>query len=281
VTSLAANAQTTINQRLIGRDLQSIRKGTSSAQKLTLSFWVKSNVTGTYVVDIFDDDNTRNVSATYTISAADTWENKTITFPEDTGGSILTMDSNVSLQPIFWLVAGTDYTSAGVLQTTWGAATASSRAVGQLNLAAATNNYYQITGIQMETGSIATAFEFEPYERTLSKCHFYYYRATVDTIGDHFGSGFNKTTTAGMFYTPFPGRMRAAPTALEQSGTATDYAIAHANTSTACSSVPTFESATVSGASTNFTVSSGLTAGQGSMAKADTTNAYLAWSAEL
>jgi hypothetical protein len=84
-----------------------------------------------------------------------------------------------------------------------------------------------------------------------------------------------------MFFTPFPVTMRVAPTALEQTGTAANYSIAHANTSTAASAVPTFESATVNGASTNVTVASGLTAGQGSMARAANTAAYLGWSSEL
>ena len=76
-----------LTQILEGQDVQRIRKGTSSAQKLTLSFWVKSNVTGTYIANLYDNDNTRAVSAAYTISASATWERKTITFPADTTGA--------------------------------------------------------------------------------------------------------------------------------------------------------------------------------------------------
>jgi len=277
--SPAANDVMTINQRFEGQDLQRIKKGTSAAEQLTLSFWVKSNATGTYIAELLDNDNTRAVSASYTVSASDTWEKKTITFPADTTGA-LDNDAEFSFALLLFLGAGTDFTS-GTLATTWASLTTANRAVGQTNLAAATNNYWQATGFQLEVGPVATGFDFEPYETTLRKCQRYYHRAVVNDVGDHFGSGFNKTTTVGMFFTPFEVQMRTAPTALEQTGTAANYSIAHANTSTAASSVPTFESATVNGASTNITVSSGLTAGQGSMARAANTAAYLAWSGDL
>jgi hypothetical protein len=140
---------------------------------------------------------------------------------------------------------------------------------------------FDVWGVQLEEGSVATAFEQRPYAKTLEQCQRYYYRFDVTTIGDHFGSGHNRTTVLQRTFTPFPVTMRVAPAALEQSGTAGDYSVAHANTSTNCSAVPAFDSASVNGASTTFTVASGLTAGQGSMARAASTNAYLAWSAEL
>jgi hypothetical protein len=270
---------TQIRQAIEGQELQQFFKGSSSAKQFALSFWVKSNVTGAYILEFNDVDNTRQVSASYTISASATWEKKTIIFPADTTGQF-DNDTDQSFTFRFWLAAGSDFTS-GTLNTTWGSQITANRAVGQTNLAAATNNYWQVTGVQLEPGPVATPFEFEPYETTFAKCQRYYYRAIVNDVGDHFGSGFNKTTTIGMFFTPFPVTMRVAPTALEQTGTAANYSIAHANTSTAASAVPTFESATVNGASTNVTVASGLTAGQGSMARAANTAAYLGWSVEF
>ena len=168
-------------QRLEGQDLQRIAKGTSSAQQLTLSFWVKSNVTGTYVVELYDADNNRTISATYSISASATWEKKTITAAADTTGT-LTNDNGLSFEVNFWLGAGSSFTS-GTLQTTWGSVTAANRAVGQTNLAAATNNYWQITGTQLEIGPVATSFEFEPYETTLRKCQRYYQKVVTTVAG--------------------------------------------------------------------------------------------------
>jgi hypothetical protein len=155
--------------------LQRIKKGTSDAQQLTLSFWVKSNVTGTYVVNLKDTDNTRQVSATYSVSSSATWEKKTITFPADTTG-FFDSDNNHSLNLTFMLAAGSNRTS-GTLQTSWASQVTADLAVGQTNLAAATNNYWQVTGVQLETGPVATPFEFEPYEATLRKCQRYYQKS--------------------------------------------------------------------------------------------------------
>jgi hypothetical protein len=170
--SPSANDYMVPQTRLEGQNLQAILKGTSSAKQLTLSFWVKSNVTGTYIAGLFDVDNTRIVSASYTVSASATWEKKTITFPADTTGAF-DNDENRSLDIQFWLAAGTSF-SSGTLQTTWAANTNSNRAAGQVNLAAATSNYWQVTGVQLEVGAVATPFEFEDIGVTLMKCERYY-----------------------------------------------------------------------------------------------------------
>jgi hypothetical protein len=165
-----------LTQRIEGQNLQQIAKGTSSAKQLTVSFWIKSNVTGTYIAEISDEDNTRQVSKSYTISASATWEKKTITFPADTTGALDNDNAN-SLQLNFWLGAGTD-SSSGTLNTSWASTTNANRAVGQTNLAAATNNYWQITGVQLEVGSTATEFEFLPADVELAQCQRYYFRQT-------------------------------------------------------------------------------------------------------
>jgi len=161
-----------IQQTLEGQDVQRVLKGTSSAQQLTLSFWVKSNVTGTYIAELQDLDNSRKISASYTISASATWERKTITFIADTTGAF-DNDNGSSLEVNFWLGAGSTWTGGSPLQTTWGTGS-NTRATGQTNLAAATNNYWQITGVQLEVGSQATAFEFKPFETELRQCQRYY-----------------------------------------------------------------------------------------------------------
>jgi hypothetical protein len=206
-----------MEQRIEGQDLQRIGKGTASAKQLSLSFWVKSNATGTYVVSLYDNDNARSVSASYSVSTSATWEQKTVTFPADTTGAF-DNDNAGSLYLWFMLAAGSDYTS-GTINTTWGSYTAANLAPGQTNLAAATNNYWQVTGVQLETGPVATPFEFEPYEATLRKCQRYYYRNTTGANGfaDVTGFGAAASTTSAQVPVIHPVPMRVAPTAVEYS----------------------------------------------------------------
>ena len=155
-----------------GQNLQYIKKGTASAKSLTLSFWVKSVKTGTYIVQIEDVDNSsRFISKSYTIDSASTWEKKTITFAGDTTGS-LGNDNTSSLELNFWLGAGTDRTS-GTLQTSWGSYTAANVAVGQVNFADSTSNDFWITGVQLEAGTTASDFEFLPHDVNLTRCQRY------------------------------------------------------------------------------------------------------------
>ena len=160
------------HQRIEGQNLQRLEKGTSNAKSTTVSFWVKSNTTGTYVLELFDNDNNRHAAKTYTIDSANTWEKKTITFVGDTTGA-LDNDANRSMDVRWWLAAGSNFTS-GTLPTGWASLTAANRAVGQVNLMASTNNWY-ITGIQWEVGEQATPFEHRSYGDELLKCYRYCY----------------------------------------------------------------------------------------------------------
>jgi hypothetical protein len=163
-----------------GQNLQQFAKGTASAKQFALSFWVKSNVTGTYVAELFDVDNTRQTALQYTISSSATWEKKTLIFTADATGAF-DNDNAKSLQVTFWMGAGSGLTS-GTLQTTWASNTTANRAVGQVNLAAATSNYFQVTGVQLEAGAVATPFEFEDYGTTLAKCQRYYQKSYADAV---------------------------------------------------------------------------------------------------
>jgi hypothetical protein len=208
--SPAAGDLLILHQLIEGQNLQQIAKGTSSAKELTLSFWVKSNVTGTYIVGINDSDNTRNISKSYTINASATWEKKTVIFAADTTG-VLDNDNFVSLQTDFYLGAGSNWTS-GTLGTSWASTTNANTAVGQTNLAASTNNYWQITGVQLEVGSTATEFEFLPAQAELALCQRYYQvYGKVDQAALINLVQYNSTELYGAFILPVP--MRAAPTA--------------------------------------------------------------------
>jgi hypothetical protein len=166
------NARVVIVQRFEGQNLQYLKKGTSSAESLTCSFWVKSNKTGTYICALRDKDNSRDISKSYTISSADTWEKKTITYEGDTTGAF-DNDNARSLDVIWGLATGSDY-GGGTLQTTWGTANNANVLVGQVNLMDSTSNEFYITGVQLEAGTSASDFEFLPVDVNLQRCLRYY-----------------------------------------------------------------------------------------------------------
>jgi len=169
--SLASDGALTFRQKIEGQNIQYLKKGTSNAVSTTLSFWVKSNKTGTYIIALVDVDNSRSISKSYTINTADTWEKKTITYPGDTSGAF-DNDNGNSLQVEFYLGAGSNYTS-GTLQTSWGSNVAANQRVGQVNLADSTSNYINFTGVQLEAGTSASDFEFLPYDVNLQRCKRY------------------------------------------------------------------------------------------------------------
>jgi hypothetical protein len=208
-SSLAAADLFIFRQNIEGQNLQSIKKGTSAAESLTLSFWVKSSNTGTYICEFVDADNARQISKSYTIDAANTWEKKTITIPPDTTG-LLDNDNAVSLRMQFWLAAGTDFTSGTLNSSTWASSTNANRAVGQLNLANATGNYWAVTGIQLETGTVATPYEWMDYGLELAKCQRYCVRFGGTQYGV-FGTGIGNSSTLAVIQIKMPVTMRATP----------------------------------------------------------------------
>ena len=173
--SPAASDRLLVRQLFEGQNLQYLKKGTANAIPLTLSFWVKSTKTGTFIAELFDLDNTRQVSKSYTVNTTNTWEFKTVTFPADTTGT-LNNDNGTSLGVNFWLGAGSDYTS-GTLNTSWAASTSANRVVGQVNVADSTSNDWLITGVQLEAGEQASGFEFMPIDTNLARCQRYFQKS--------------------------------------------------------------------------------------------------------
>ena len=171
-TSLASNEQAYISHKLEGQDLQRFQKGHATALGFTLSFYVKTNKTGLYTVSMFDRDNTRKVNGSYTVADAN-WNRYTINFPADTTGKF-DDDNASSLEIFFNLYAGSD-TNTGTLSTTWAAAADAGSTTGQVNFADSTSNDWEITGIQLETGSgAATDFEHRTFGDELQRCERYY-----------------------------------------------------------------------------------------------------------
>ena len=185
-----------LTQRIEGQDLQRVKKGTANAQELTMSFWIKSTITGTYILELTDNDNSRHCCKAYTVSSSNTWEKKEITFPADTTGEF-SFTTNLSMEVNWWFGAGSTY-AGGTLQTTWGAQTNANRAVGGVNAVNSTSNNIYLTGVQLEVGSVATDFEHRSFAQELLLCQRYCQKlgeseGTYDAMGN--GAAFSSTVS--------------------------------------------------------------------------------------
>ncbi len=203
-----------------GRNLQYLKKGTSSAVSTTLSFWVRSSKTGTHIAELRDYDNNRTISQAYTISSADTWEKKTLTYAGDTSGA-LGNDNGKSLGVTFFLAVSSTY-SSGTLATSWGSRTNANRAVGQVNLADSTSNEWYVTGVQLEAGTSASDFEFLPVDVNLNRCLRYFYNLVDVPAGDsqgYFAAGYLYNANRLYFLINFFVEMRGTPSVSAASGT--------------------------------------------------------------
>ena len=219
-TSLTGSDLVIFRTILEGQDLQDFAKGTSSAKKFTVSFYIKTNKTGTYVLELYDNSNSRHVNKTYTVSNTN-WNRYTISFPADTTGAFAN-NNLAALYMQFWLAAGPDYTG-GTTQTSWGSQTNGNRAHGlNVNIADSTSNEWLITGIQLEvdqTGSgVATDFEHRSYAQELELCKRYFFMIGKDSKRNNFRLSFPFINEApqnvgGYIDFRFHPEMRATPTA--------------------------------------------------------------------
>ena len=208
-TSVAAGEYHRLQTKFEGQNLQRFAKGTTGAKEFTLSFYCKANAAATYVVELVDNDNSRSVSKTFSVTTD--WTRVIITFPADTTGAF-TNDANLSMEVNWWMHAGSTY-SSGTLQTTWGAIVAANRAAGINSIFDSTSRTFFITGCQLEVGSQASPFEHEQHSVTLAKCQRYTFVHQTDSDYDWAAlSGYCNTTTNALSFYQFPVRMRASPT---------------------------------------------------------------------
>ena len=275
--SPAAGDYCIVRQKIEGQNLQQFLKGTASAKPSTLSFWVKSFQTGTFICELEDTDNTRCVSASYTVLTSNTWEYKTIVFPADTTG-VLDNDANTSFTMYWWLGSGTTYTS-GTLQTTWGAQTTANRAVGQTNVASATTGEWYITGVQFEVGAVATPFEFENIGVTLAKCQRYYWRVTSTSSSRTSFNGGRNTSAGAVGAINYPVPMRGGITSIDANNMGISDCISYTSAAGTWA-VDGGTPANTLGASITLTGSSGITA-DGNVLSFLASGAYFGASAEL
>jgi len=218
-TTLDAADWAGIQYTFEGQDLQHLSYGSASAQSITLSFWVKSSATGTFGVSLFQPNDSRIIGSTYTISSANTWEQKIITFAGDTTGII----DNVNTEGlrIYWLLAaGSSYT--GIDNTSWKAYAGNDFADGHVvNLIDSTSDNFYLTGVQLEVGDTATPFEHRSYGDELARCQ-RYYQQWGPSSETHLRA-FAGSYTTGVYISNhflFPTIMRATPSFAVPSGPA-------------------------------------------------------------
>jgi len=176
-TSLAAGQFSLIGHKIEAQNLSQLNYGTSSAKTMTLSFWVKSNKTGTYCFSIEKDDETDYILIKeFSVSSADTWEKKTLTITPDSNikasAGAITNDNGLGLRLLWALALGTTYNS-GSDDGTWTDSTLFGT-TNQVNWMDSDSNEFYITGVQLELGETATPFEHEDHGTTLRKCMRYF-----------------------------------------------------------------------------------------------------------
>ncbi len=199
--SLGATQRVIVGQRIEGFNVADLGWGTASAQTVTLSFWVRSSLTGTFGGAVNNQSN-RSYPFTYTISAANTWEQKTVTIPGDTSGT-WNSTSSTGIQVVFGLGVGSAYsgTAGAWAGSDLNSATSAVSVIGTLNAT------WDLTGVQLEVGTVATPFERRQFGQELALCQRYY----CVTI---FNVRAQATAAAGTFENAiyWPVNMRAAPT---------------------------------------------------------------------
>ena len=215
-TSVAAGEIFLLTQRIEGQNVQRFAKGTSEAKEYTVSFYVKANASATYVCELFDNDNSRQISKTFSVTTS--WTRVVLTFPADTTGAF-DDDNAGSLYLNIFLHAGSNFTSGTLNSTSWASNTNANRAVGIDSFFDSTSRTFFITGVQLEVGDTATDFEHRTFSDDLTRCQRYYNRSypygTATAAADnntpihHMSRGGNYNIIGQFFH---PRDMRAAPT---------------------------------------------------------------------
>jgi hypothetical protein len=211
--TLTGSQNLQFTQRIEGTNVADLGFGTANAKTVTLSFWVRSSLTGTFGGALRNSAGDRSYPFTYSISVANTWEQKSVTIAGDTTGTWLTTNG-VGISVFFGLGAGPDRSgTAGA----WNSNNNTS-ATGAVSVIGTLNATWYITGVQLEVGSVATPFERRDYGRELAMCQRYYY---LHATGNTKAIGSAGYTASNILYATvqFPVSMRTAPTTASTTGT--------------------------------------------------------------
>jgi hypothetical protein len=269
--SVGAGDYFVFEQRIEGYNFADLNWGTANAKTITLSFWVRSSLTGTFGGSFRNSAADRSYPFTYTISAANTWEYETITIVGDTSGTWLTTNGT-GLQLTLNLGTGSTYSgTAGA----WAGANYVS-ATGATSVVGTNGATFYITGVQLEVGSSATGFEYRQYQQELALCQRYYSKIVSGGLFGAVGIGYTNGATTGACYIKYPITLRAIPTA-----TFSNLLIAPPGTSYAITAIDVSQAGT-DVCNLSITTAGGMTSGQpAAILGGNSATAFIAFSAEL
>ena len=278
-TSIAAGQYADIFTRVEAQNLQVLNFGTSDAQNFTLSFYVKSNKTGTYSVNIGQSDNSfKQATLTYTIDSADTWERKSLTFTGDTAG-VIDDNADRGLEILWWLAAGSTYTS-GSASGTFSSFTNANHAAGHaVNLLDSTDNEWFLTGVQLEVGDSASDFDHRLFAEDLELCKRYYQKVTTGENNGPIALGTAYNSSQLSVPIPLHPEMRATPTVDIVTGS--NYYRFTSNASNTNFDTLALDIATTKAIIIFKGSLSGMTGGNAGYLYTKSTSAYVAFAAEL
>jgi hypothetical protein len=203
-TSIAAGEVLMLRQLLEGQDLQQLKKGTASAEQVTVSFWVKGDASATYVCELEDHDNSRVIGQSFAVTTS--WNRIELTFAADTSDP-LNDDNALSFAVNFWLHAGSTYAGGTFSSNTWADTVQANRAAGISSIFDADSRTLFLTGVQMEIGATATEFESRTFGDELALCQRYF-----QYFPHLYVLGYNGGGTSIYAELILPCQMRASPT---------------------------------------------------------------------
>ena len=280
VTSLSAYTvgaaeQFSVSQRIEGYNVSDFNLGTANAVTFTISFWVRSSLTGTFGGALRNSASDRSYPFSYTISTANTWEQKTVTVTGDTTGTWIGATNGIGLNITFGIGVGSTLSgTAGA----WAAGNYPS-ATGATSVVGTNGATFYITGVQLEIGTTATPFERRLYGQELINCQRYYQKlGSFGSVNAALASGVNYGTTTSILYFKFTTTMRAAPTGSVT--TVGNFGILSGGVQLTCTSLTPYTMGTDS-TRIDTLVASGLTTGQAAVLYAASTTDGIQLNAEL
>jgi hypothetical protein len=274
-TSIGASELFGLVTAIEGQDLQQLKKGTSDAEQITVSYYVKGNAAANYTFEISDADNTRHNTQSFSVTSD--WTRVVHTFAADTTGA-LDNDNATSFSLAWWLHAGSNFTSGTFTENTWASRTTANRVdSNDTSIFDSTDRTFEITGVQLEVGSTATPFEHRSFGEELQLCK--RYCNVIAPINDEaFTFGHARTTTIAVGTVRLHPVMRANPTITFSD--VTDFQIQFGNGATQTTGMGANELST-EGITMQATIGSGLTVGQGMEIREHTSGAKITVDAEL
>jgi len=278
--STGANDYAYFRYHIEGQDLQELNKGTSAAKVATLSFYVKCDITGTFAINVVDENN-RMCNVTYTVSDTN-WNRYIVTIPADTSGAIANTNAT-GLSIHFYIIAGSSINSGGSLNS-WGTYNTGYLAQGHTANIVSTNHNWYMTGVQLEISDHATSFEHRSFAQELALCQRYYYEHANGSNAQNnnraaicSGGMYNSTSFFGVIQ--FPVKMRTRPSLVKTVGT-DYYRVFGGNTADTCNDVATQNWSDQAFVVNLYDNLSG-TQGHGGWAETNNASALIAFNAEL